>query len=491
MPSVYAKFYNLDKRIRSTKRPATEDESIDYAIVFKRPTNIIEPDILLDTAGVYPDFTYCIIQIPLPEMGEDVTKDFYYFVKSITLSTNNTFELHLKLDSLATVKDQILLTQAYVIYSSSDYDRWIKDDRVPIVIKNSEYIETFDNFLVGEETNLFQANTNETVLITTVSQDEGIVTWISSEAGIKDIVATLLDATDNIFDSLSKQFGGAIGSIVQVMRIPIPFEALPNDGNTYPVFLGNYPLLVNGEPIEMYKLSATHISAHADISIPVTYTDFRFTEPYCKAKLTLPFIGCFDFSLSELAPDGGCEVRCDIDLMTGNIMYTLHTGGTAATPAKIIGSYSGQCGSLIPIASQQIANSAAIVGGVLGSAGTFALGTLIGNPAMAVGGGIASITSIASAFYASNEKSTSVIGSYSGGRGEFSDRAARLCVQKFLTACEPSDLTALEGRPCLQVKTLSSLTGFCRTAGFQLGGHWFKDIKDEVNSLMDSGVYIE
>lgn len=489
--SVKAKFYNLDKRIKSTKRPSNDDTPITYDIVFKQPTNILEPDIILDTAGLYPDFTYCIIEIPLPAAGTDVTKDFYYFVKSTTIVSNNIFELHLKLDSLATVKDQILSTEAYVIYSSSNYDRWVKDDRVPIIIKNSEYIETNSNFVVGEETNLFAANTNETVLITTVSKDEGIVTWISSEAGIKDIVANLLDATDNIFDSLSKQFGGAIGSIVQVMRIPIPFDALPNDGNTYPVYLGNYPIEVNGEPIEMYKLSSTHISAHASIGIPVTYADFRYTEPYCKAKMTLPFIGCFDLSLSELAPDGGCEVRCDIELMTGNIIYTLHTGGTAAIPAKIIASYSGQCGSLIPIASQQIANAASIVGGVLGSVGTTALGTLLGNPAMATAGGIASITSLASAFYASNEKSTTVIGSYSGGRGEFADRAVRLCVQKFPTVCEPSDLTALEGRPCLQVKSLSNLTGFCRTAGFQLGGHWFKDIKDEVNALMDSGIYIE
>lgn len=473
--------YSFTKKHNSTAQlPSGSSPLATYENVYlKQSTDIDKPTLLLEIVNLTANYLYI----------EDIGR--YYFISKIRLGNNNIYEVECELDALATFKTEILAHTLYVVYSTSNFNRWIRDDRVPIYIKNSDYVETSDNFIVGSETNLFQANTNETVLITAVSKEQGIVTWISTEAGIKDIVANLFEATDSIFESLAHQFGDAMGSIVQVMRIPIPVDALPSDGQFYDVYLGTYPVTVNGEPIKMMQLSNSHISAHASISIPLTYTDFRFTEPYCQAKLTLPFVGCVDFSLAELAPEGGLEVRADIELMTGSIMYTIHNGGTVANAAEIVATYSGQIGCLIPIASAQIANASNIVGGVLGSVGTAALGTALGNPAMATGGYISTIMNLANAFYSANQKSTSVVGSYSGGRGEFADRAVRLCVQKFLTACEPSDLAPIEGRPLCAPALLSTLTGYCRCAAARVALSANAAVVASVEELLNSGIYIE
>lgn len=480
--------FKFSKRLNSTKQLPNDATPIaTYDDVFlKQVTDIDNPTFLIGDA--FKEANYVRLT---DDSQVDAADQRCYFVTKHRLGNANLYELACELDPLATYKSDILAHSLYVLYSTSNFDRWLRDDRVPMYIKNSDYIETSDNFIVGQESNLFIANTNETVLITAISKEQGIVTWISTEAGIKDIVANLFEATDNIFESLSKQFGDAIGSIVQVMRIPINIDALPSDGQFYDVYLGNYPVEVNGEPIKMMQLSNSHVSAHASISIPLTYTDFRFTEPYCQAKLTLPFVGCADFSLAELAPEGGLEVRADIELMTGSIIYTIHNGGTAANAAEIVATYSGQCGSLIPIASSQIANASSIVGGVLASVGTTALGTALGNPAMATGGGVSTIMSLANAFYSANQKSNSVVGSYSGGRAEFADRAVRLCVQKFLTACEPGDLAPIEGRPLCKVATLNTLTGYCRCAGARVALAANAAVISKVEQLLNSGIYIE
>ena len=486
MPAIKARFYDLSKRNNSTMRPANDAESIDFNIVFKRPTNIMEPVIILDTNGVYPDFVYCVLEIPLPEVGEEAIKKLYYFVTSIDFSTNNNFEIRLKLDTLATAKDDILASNAFVMYSSSNFNRWLKDERIPIVIKDSEIISTHSSILNGDGVTVFDSSpNNETVILSAISADMGLMHYVIDEDILQDIAASLCGTDIQSFlNNLQLQFGDAVGSIIQIRRIPVNKEALLTiDLGT--IYLGAFEVTdrSSGNPIAATYLSSTMVSAVGSIGVPLTHTDFRYTEPFCTAKISLPFIGVVDISISDF-PDGAINWKMLLDVVSGTIIFGLFNTDDLSKP---VATFSGECGMLIPIASAQIANTGAIVTSAASSVVGLVGGAATGNPAALVGG----VMGIAQAFTATLQKTTSVIGSYSGNRSEFFNKEVRLMVEKYNTALEPADLTDIEGRPCCKVLPLQALTGYCRTEGFKLAGHYIKDIKDEVNALMDSGIYIE
>lgn len=466
---------NFSKRLNSTKQPTAAQIAAGkkYSnLTLKDLTNIDNP--VLKLAGATSN-EYAYNYAYIHDWGR------YYHIKSADLRHEDIYHANLELDDLATYKSQILNTSAYIVYSSTGFDRWIRDDRIPLITKNSEYISTQSAITLNGET-LFEASENETCLITTVSENEGLGTWVTDENGLNGIM-TALSSDDSIFDTLAKQFSDAIGGIVQVIRLPIKASHFSNDGDLS-ICIGKYTLSSGGQPISRQKTHTKHLQASGSIGIPTTYTDFRFTEPYCKATLSLPFIGAMDFPLSALAPDGGIDWQLDIDVLTGDICYTLYSNAIGRT----IASYSGKCGGIVPLGMTQVANMANAVQGLSGGLVGAAASAISGNPAPAVLGGI---NAVAGSFFSFSQDKNTVIGSYSGGRSEYGCRNIRLTVQKFPTANEPSNLTDFEGRPVCKVDTLSGYTGFIKTQGFSIDLAVNSDVIKSINSKLDGGIYIE
>lgn len=485
------RLYKVKKRLKSTFR-IDLDETLNPPVhVFaaahlKEKTDIDFPT--FELGGDYYDANYLYVE----------EWQRFYFIRKYKLGTAKVYEVECEVDGLASLKSDILNSNQFVMYSSSDYNRWIRDDRVPLILHGADYVHSASAIIVNNMP-LFEASDNETVLITTVSKgggtiddptaqtEGGLVTWITTEAGVKSIIDGLTN-TDSIWASLRDQFGDAMGSIVQIMRLPIRPACLPTDGVFYQLYLGNSPVNAGtSEPIGLQRINKTHIEATGSCGIPATYLDFRRSEPYVNCRVQLPFVGVVDVSLSDFP--NGFEWRLDIDLMTGSITYTLYQ--TGSNESEAIASYSGQIGSLIPIASQQIANASSIVYGVGSSALTFGLGALTGNPALATTGAVSSIASVANAFYASAQKSSSIAGSYSGNRSEFVTNQIRVICEKFQTANEPDNLAELEGRPLMKVVSLENLTGYCRTVNASLKLSATAELTRHLEQLLDSGIYIE
>ena len=485
------RLYKTKKRLKSTLRLNLDITENPPVHIFenahlKEQTDIDFPT--FELGGQYYDANYLYVE----------EWQRFYFISKYKLGSAKVYEVQCEVDGLASLKSDILASSQFVMYSSSDYNRWIRDDRVPLILHGADYVHSASAIIVNNLP-LFEASDNETVLITTVSKaagtvedpseetQGGLVTWITTEEGVKDIIDSLTNS-DSIWESLTNQFGDAMGSIVQIMRLPIRPDCLPSDGKFYQFYLGNSP--VTGglpEPIGLKRISKTHIEATGSCGIPATYLDFRRAEPYVNCRVQLPFVGVVDVSLSDFP--NGFEWRLDVDLMTGSIVWTLYHPGSNESEA--IASYSGQIGSLIPIASQQIANASNIVYGVGSSALTFGIGALTGNPALATAGATGSIASIANAFYASAQKSSSIVGSYSGNRSEFVTNLVRVVCEKFQTANEPDNLRELEGRPLMKVTSLQNLTGYCRTVNASLQISATAELTRHLEQLLDSGIYIE
>ena len=204
-------------------------------------------------------------------------------------------------------------------------------------------------------------------------------------------------------------------------------------------------------------------------------------EPYVTLKLALPFVGVVDIPHNEFA--GSIYYDFNIELLTGKITYTIYNDEDYN---HYVASFSGQCGGNIPIAASQIANATELVKSLATSGLTLAATAI--NPTLGI---VSSIGSIASAFYHTQQKTTSVLGSYSGGYAELNCNKIHCIAFKYETACEPGNLADLEGRPVMDVLNLSECEGYVRTQGFQLRGGYLKSVKDTVNSMLDAGIYIE
>lgn len=474
-------FLQFAKRQNSTKLPTSEQlaAGIKYeATYLKALTNIDNPVLYIDGVdeNIYA-YNHCYIE----EWGR------FYFVVTADLNNEHICKITLELDDLGTFKSSILATSAFVIYSTSEYNRWLKDERIPIVIKDSSIISGQSVIIsTADEEPVFDVDVlNETVILSAISKDMGLMHYVIDEDTLQDIAASLCGTDITSFlNDLEQQFGDAVGSIVQIRRIPVNKNVL-NYTQLGTIYLGAFEVTdkTSGNPMPATYLNSTLVAATGSISYPVTYTDFRYTEPYCTARLSLPFVGVVDIAISDF-PDGSIYWKMLLDVVSGGVIFTLYNSDGDAKP---VASFSGECGMLVPIASAQIANAASIVTSAASSGVGLVAGTATGNPAAIVGG----ILGITQAFTATLQKSMSVIGSYAGNRSEFINDRIRIMVEKYNTALEPSDLAAIEGRPCCKVVSLATLTGYCRTQGFSIELAANKAVIDSINAKMDAGVYLE
>ena len=455
--------YNFSKRKNSTKVPT--DTGTVKSVTLKDRCDRINPSFFLADIGGY---TYL------------KAWNWYYFITNVAYDINGAQYIECEIDVLATWKASILATRAYIVYSSTGFDRWIKDDRCPMILHGSEYVYSSSAILVDGEP-LFTYSNDEAIVITTVSESFGIWSWVLSESELEHVMAHIF-SDDDIIDALTKQFGDMMGSIVQIIRLPINPDIL-KDSDDSAISFGS---VSNGTDEEYSWLATKHIRSRGTISMPLTYTDYRYTEPYCQGTLTIPFIGSMDFPLSILA-DGSVNWQLDLDVLTGTCTYTIYDTASENNIITPIATYSGQCGGIVPVANLQVQNIAnttkGMVSGLVGS------GALMGtNPAAGIMGGIASIVG---GFFGFSQKQANVIGSYSGGRSEFAQRQIRLVVEKFLTSNEPNNLTDIEGRPVCKVDTLTNYSGYMQTKGFSIDISAPDRVRDMINTAMDNGVYIE
>lgn len=476
-------FFNLDKRVNSTLQATSAD--IESGVTFenvylKRFTNIDDPTLLIDGAddSIYA-YNYCYIE----EWGR------YYFVQTCDLQNEHIYECKLTLDDLATYKTQILATKAFILYSAVGYNQWIRDERTPIIARPPEVVRTRTTPLI--DGNVVFSHTgpqiaDETIIFTTYSKGVGIAHWVLTEAGLNQIMDAVIKAGGSIQGSMEMLFGDALGSIISAVRLPINRLCIPTDNTFITVALGDYDVQIGEQQGQPYyaiaeQLSRNYLYFKESVGIPSTYADYRVFEPYTTFKLRLPFVGLVDLSHSEMS--SRVYIDTCIDLLTGKIIYTLYYDEDYHFP---IATYTGQCGGSVPVAASQIANASELVKSLAG--GTISLAAAAINPALGITG---SIASIANAFYQANQKSTSVLGAYSGGYSEVISNQFEIVAIKQAVAIEPRDLTEIEGRPCFQVKTLEDITGFVQTQKFSISLPVNKSVIDSINAKLDAGIYIE
>lgn len=200
-------------------------------------------------------------------------ESMYYFVRNVTFGINNYVILECEIDVLATWKEEILSNTAFVAYSSSNYDVNIVDKRIA---SNVNITKTHE-----------RANTpfgSSCILVTTISQEDGVASYAISTDSFYDMLSTLLDDKSAIQD-LQEMFGGVNQALLSAIQVPVGLSVFP-DGYRTEVKIGAY----DGLTASGYRTRG-YFHDYRTISIPWLYNDFRRCKEYTNISLALPYIG--------------------------------------------------------------------------------------------------------------------------------------------------------------------------------------------------------
>ena len=475
MGSFTVNFYQLDKRVNSTKRPSGTGTS--FSVDLKAPCSIYAPVFVLD--GAADNFNYA-------KWGSK-----YYFVTDVVRSAESrTFvEYHCQLDDLATLKNEIKATSAFVAYSSNNNNAYCLDPRIPTstqVLAEMGGSLSIASLLDG----------NGTYIVGCVGTN-GITYYPLTPAQLMTLAGAITAATSSDIDNaFINKFGNLIDCVQSVTWVP-----LAQTGTAETVYLGSY-----NTGITAPKKDPRGWVLIPDASYTINYVYDGLTRRKSTERITvyLPGYGPVELEPSAIAYETALWMDATIDVM-GNLCYCLrvkHNGsiiwqstfntriGVDMPFGKAIATLASEAAQLISASDVSVtrsfggwAQSHPKIGKIVSFA--FGLGEDMGSN-YEVPQFISELTKTG--------QNAITIGGYSGGAGvrallEHPDM--KIVVTAF-AFCETQDnMNDLYGRPVNRVLSLNNCTGFVQTVNASVAGNWPANILNEVSAQLNSGIYIE
>lgn len=478
-------FGNVAKRKNSTLQGAT---TASYDVLFKSPTSLDNPVITLNHSGI---FTY----------NYATYNGRYYFVTDVISRNNDLWEIHLKLDSLATYKSEILATTAYVIYDSV-VNTELPDNRLPIKTTKSVQVSTVTCPFVpdGGCYILSLTGSNGTTGVYKVSENElsaliDDVSYIYDDFFVNGIptppVSPVPPTSGTIEDEIEfagkmiEYFALCIRWIFNVVKTPIsqifgsgdipenirecrfiPFN-VGTTGASNTIFLGTYQTQQS-----FGKLATDTVHRTVSVSIPWQASDFRRRSPYTEIYLYLPYIGMVKLSSENLAGESSLSVSYTLGMRDGSLIVTVSSGG------EILGQYSGNVGASVPVGVSNVSLPKA------------AQSLLTGAAAIATEN-LAGVGMAALQFGNNITPNFSCIGGLEGVAGIATNQNITCYTVFHDTIAAPNQNLAVIGAPTMCSKSLGSLTGYVQCRDAHVSAAADLGILEEIDSYLNGGFYIE
>lgn len=439
--------YNFEKRYNSTKRPT--GQGVVYNVQLKDATSIYTPVFTVTNFGT----EYNYIQ----------WNNRFYYVTDVEIIRNNIYNLTCRIDILRSFYDNIANTTAFIDFSTSDYNTQIIDNRIPVATDCTYYTNSAQ--IVTGGTPDFNLGTYIIEYVTDSANfgATGLVALGVSDA--KELSNVLTNTDFFNIENFEKQFNNVYQSIKKLTYIPMLLTNFSGPVTT--IRLGSYSTGISGfTPPMTVKMSA-------DIAIPRPFTDFRQLQPYCSYLLYLPGYGFTTLDNADIAGKNTLNIKLDIDGATGDATYTVD---------KI---FKGSCNFGVSMSLGTVSGN---IGGVWGSGLQRATSLITGNAVGAIGGLVN--TALASRQRnLGNVGSTGALSSVFATIGDDWRNAYIVCIAHN-TAVEPDSIAETMGRPCQKVRQINGLTGYVQTrnASVSTGN---SDITQQINNLLDGGIYIE
>lgn len=451
-------FGNFSKRKNSTARPASLGTAV--AVALKEDCSIDRPVFIL-TAPSF-DFNYC------------QWDDRYYYITDIVSTRNNGWRVSCELDYLATYKDEILATSAFVEYATGGNDQ-IVDTRIGVeygvagvasdtvgVSPLAADINTCSYFLtiIGKEsTDTFMVSATALEYIMGTADN-----WANLIIDRTDIISTVASSLEQIIAS-----GSAADCVRSAYALPIvtPTGAI---GAAEKLYLGNFDTSIYGNRV----LGNGNIRTTVSVSIPHHYSDWRKNAPYEVVQLFLPLYGVVNIP-SDIATDStSLSIDFILNIRSGDFTYYVSGNGRSGYEICV----GGNCAAPIPVGASNVNPMQALSSGL----SAVSMGAAVGAGV----GAIAAAAAVSASLVQPAPQST-------GASGGISNRHPfAVCMVYYRnTSAEPASVAPSIGVPLLAQRQLSTLSGYVQTRDASVGGVIHGEFYDRINGALDSGIFIE
>ena len=456
---------NFSKRRNSTKIPADENAAI-VNVNLKENSSIENPTFLLTTVDFEYNYAYAF--------------GHYYFISDITLITKDVYEIRCEQDILATYKTDIQSTKAHILYSSSNYDLSIIDNRIATSTK-IEFGKSVFNIPFLSSTGCF--------ILTIANPRTGAngfsASYVCNSTIIQNLALYLYNTTD-IWTNLEKQFQSVYGCIISCTWLPLDYNTIIEGLPVVDVAFGDNTstiqahLVVSGKEIK---------GITGNMSIPWNYTDFRNSPPYTTVSLLIPGYGMMDINAGDIIEQEVLGFYYSVDICSGDTIV-----GLLAQSGVIIQTINFNIGVQCPIAQTStnmqsvLTSSAGAVGGLIAAGFGFASGA----GAVAIGASLLGASASATnAVLNYNTHGISVKGSIQGRTQLVLGTQLQLYVRSVITEEINEDYISKQGLPVMKVDLISNHSGYvqCNNASINIDG--LSGDKDALNSFLNGGFYLE
>lgn len=399
-------------------------------------------------------------------------KTIYYYVSGAKYLSATLFEISLDIDVLATYRDEIMSTQAYVVYSSNAYRTQFIDTRLPVL--QSQYTRRSVH-------DMDELDSTGVFLLTTISDDQtsrltGFAsTYYLSAASLRDFAYKFNNLDDDIIDTIVRYFEKPFDSIISLKWLPFSEATIQQQaGQIGNIHLGTYdmaiPAYIMRNPVKSYVTL---------LDIPWEWTDWRGASDYSKFILYLPSYGSLPLNADLMRGYTQIYVARTYDMSTGDVSYMVRGDGV---DGQILGVAQGNTAVDMPI-GQTTNNLGSVAAGAAGIAASIATG----NPATA----LSSLGNVISGIRPNYE----TIGRL-GGRSSINDLFQKMELV-FSGYCindldYNDNFAAIMGKPRHSVDQLSIHAGQyvqCNSASVAIDGYAGECA--QVNGYLNSGVYLE
>ena len=478
-------FYRYNKKARSTGTPASGGTT--YKCTLKAGSTVTSPTIMLDIGiSNAPEYNYARIDV----------WDRWYVITEWTFD-ERLWTASLQVDLLASYKSNIRALSAFVVYDATANTE-LSDNRLSTLTSYTASQST------GSFSKLGQTSLQGNVIMVTITGKDSTATYAMNAYQVKTLLNGLGDwlrdtlgpeldpnditQVDDAFKIIASRMskntiqlvatGTACDNIRSAFQLPFAMGNVPGTSSTT-VYLGEFESTVQANDITANRI----LHDSATVSIPWQASDWRRNAPYHEIFLYNPFAGLIQLSNSDLIGVSSLTIEATIDLLTGDTLFEVMAGN------RCINQTSANLASSFPIGASNI-TPANVASNMLSAAGNAAGAVGAGFTFNAAGAAQMGIAAAQSIFNAMQPSSTCVNGG--GGGAAMGLSGTVYCYTIFHdTSDSPSDTNPVMGSPTMAVKSLGSLSGYVQTSGAAIRGNMLDSERQQLNSLLDSGIFIE
>lgn len=458
--------FKFSKKKNSTAIPSGSGTTLNVNL--KEDTSIYSPSFLITSTSV-PNYTYL-----------KWDSRYYYINDIVKLTIKNVYEVVCTLDYLGTLKEDILNSVAFVQYSESKYNALLPDSRVNFtqIGLTKRYDVKFKDFASDMNTVIQYISEDSTNHLPTSYA-------VVSNANMNELCQQLM--SNDLSDSLDKQLDSSASAIVGCKKFI--FQPTIAGTESFIIKLGNYNTHVVGFPI----LKSVRESGTLTITFDYQYdSDFRVFEPYTKWILYLCGYGYIELPSEYmyylyLYNDKNLELNYTLDNINGTITWNINS----------IGKFDGVTAINIPVAYSGV-NAINTISSIVGAGASLGAGigsAIAGNPLGLVSGIAGAVSKGAEAYVSGNTKVIGTQGANSGSMasivGGNDESFSPILYRINLKADNYNDFLHLQGRLLQEKETLGNLSGYVQTVNASIVSSYPKEIVDEVNTMLDGGIYVE